>query len=385
MKINLCVIMGGKSVEHEISIITAVQAIQSLDKEKYEIIPLYITKKSEFYTSPIMCEIDSFKDIPALLEKSERVAFVRKNGTVFLEGEKKGFKKPYSVNIDVAFPIVHGTNVEDGTLAGFLNLLDLPYCGCDVLSAANSMDKLTTKDILRAKGIPVLYATDFYADKWAPERESMLDLIEKNHRYPIIVKPVNLGSSVGVYKVKTRSDLSAAIDDCFLLCSRVMIENAVENLREINCSVLGDAREAAASPCEEPVGADAILSYGDKYMSGQKGMSGQTRKLPADLPEGQTETIQKYAVGAFQALGCSGVARIDFLTDAKTGEIYVNELNTIPGSLSFYLWEAGGMKYRELLDKIIALAFKRDRERKNLNFSFDTNILSGFSFGGMKK
>ncbi|MPN35613.1 D-alanine--D-alanine ligase [bioreactor metagenome] len=120
-------------------------------------------------------------------------------------------------------------------------------------------------------------------------------------------------------------------------------------------------------------------------MSGQKGMGGLSRKLPADLPEGQTETIQKYAVAAFQALGCSGVARIDFLTDAKTGKIYVNELNTIPGSLSFYLWEAGGMKYGELLDKIIALAFKRDRERKNLNFSFDTNILSGFSFGGLKK
>ncbi|HNX15247.1 MAG TPA: D-alanine--D-alanine ligase family protein [Oscillospiraceae bacterium] len=385
MKINLCVIMGGKSVEHEISVITAVQAIQSLDKEKYEIIPLYITKKSEFYTSPAMCEIDCFKDIPALLQNSERVAFVRKGDTVFLEGEKKGLKKPFCMNVDAAFPIVHGTNVEDGTLAGFLNLLDLPYCGCDVLSAANSMDKLITKDILKAKGIPVLDATDFYADRWAAERENLLDLIEKNHRYPIIVKPVNLGSSVGVYKVKNREDLAAAIDDCFLLCSRVMIENAVENLREINCSVLGDVYEAAASPCEEPVGNDAILSYGDKYMSGQKGMSGQTRKLPADLPEGQTGLIQKYAVGAFKALGCAGVARVDFLTDAKTGEIYVNELNTIPGSLSFYLWEAAGLHYRELLDKIIALAFKRDRERKNLNFSFDTNILSGFSFGGLKK
>lgn len=385
MKINLCVIMGGKSVEHEISIITAVQAIKSLDREKYNVIPLYITKTSEFYTSPAMLDIDCFKDIPALLKNSERVAFVRKGDTVCLEGEKKGLKKPFCVNIDVAFPIVHGTNVEDGTLAGFLNLLDLPYCGCDVLSAANSMDKLTTKDILKAKGIPVLDATDFYADKWASERTEILDLIEKNHRYPIIVKPVNLGSSVGVYKVKTRDDLTAAIDDCFLLCSRVMIENAVENLREINCAVLGDVHEAAASPCEEPVGADAILSYGDKYMSGQKGMSGLSRKLPADLPEGQTETIQKYAVEAFKALGCSGVARIDFLTDAKTGEIYVNELNTIPGSLSFYLWEAAGLHYCDLLDKIISLAFKRDRERKNLNFSFDTNILSGFSFGGLKK
>ena len=385
MKIHLCVIMGGKSVEHEISIITAVQAIQALNREKYEIIPLYITKSGEFYTSPAMCEIDSFKDIPALLQRSERVAFVRKGGTVYLEGEKKGLKRPYCVNIDVAFPIVHGTNAEDGTLAGFLNLLDLPYCGCDVLSAANSMDKLTTKDILRAKGIPVLAATDFYAGRWVSERAAVLDLIEKNHRFPIIVKPVNLGSSVGVYKVKTREDLAAAIDDCFLLCSRVMIENAVENLREINCSVLGDVYEAVASPCEEPVGADAILSYGDKYMSGQKGMSGQTRKLPADIGEEQTGLIQKYAVEAFQALGCAGVARIDFLTDAKTGEIYVNELNTIPGSLSFYLWEAAGLHYCDLLDRIIMLAFKRDRERKNLNFSFDTDILSGFSFGGLKK
>jgi len=385
MKINLCVIMGGKSVEHEISVITAVQAIRALDKEKYEIIPLYITKNSAFYTSPIMCDIDSFKDIPALLQKSERVAFVRRGDTVYLEGGKKVFKKPFCVHIDVAFPIVHGTNVEDGTLAGFLNLLDLPYCGCDVLSAANSMDKLTTKDILNAKGIPVLYATDFYADRWAAERIEILDKIEKNHRYTIIVKPVNLGSSVGVYKVKNRDDLASAIDDCVLLCSRVMIENAVENLREINCSVLGDVFEAIASPCEEPMGADAILSYGDKYMGGQKGMSGLSRKLPAEIGDEQTKLIQQYAVESFQALGCSGVARIDFLTDAKTGEIYVNELNTIPGSLSFYLWEAAGMHYGTLLDKVIALAFKRDRARKNLNFSFDTNILSGFSFGGTKK
>lgn len=384
MKINLAVIFGGKSVEHEISVITALQAIRSIDREKYEVIPVYLTKGEEFYTGEPLFEIENFRDIPALLKGCERVSFARRDGAVYIDGEKKGLKKPLCVNVDVAFPIVHGTNVEDGTMAGYFHLLGLPYCGCDVTSSALGMDKLASKAVLATKGIPVLTATDFYTSEWSENRQAVIDRIESEHRYPLIVKPVNLGSSVGVYRSENRESLIKDIDNCCALCERVMVENCVENLREINCAVLGDVYEAVASPCEEPLGKDEILSYNDKYRSGGKGMSGLTRRLPADIGEQMTEQIRGYAVDTFRALGCCGVARVDFLTDRVSGEIYVNEINTIPGSLSFYLWEAAGKSYKQLLDDIISLGLKRERLQQNINYSFDVNILADFSFGGSK-
>lgn len=386
MKTNLAVIFGGKSVEHEISVITALQAIRSLNFEKYNVIPVYLTKNNEFYTSEAMFAIESFRNIPALLSNATRVHFERIGSEVFLLG-KKGLFASYKQSVHVIFPIVHGTNVEDGTLQGLLQLLDIPYCGCDVTASALGMDKLATKAVLAAHGVPVLTATDFYTHQWNTNREALLDFIEKNHRYPVIVKPANLGSSVGVFQAADRDALIAAVDDAFAYCEHIMIENAVQHLREINCSVLGDMTEAQASPCEEPIAADEILSYDDKYRSGgknTKGMSSLKRRLPAEISPEQTERIRSLAVETFRLLGCSGVARIDFLTDAQTGEIYVNEINTIPGSLSFYLWQAAGMEYPALLDKIIDLAFARHRRRAGINYSFDANILEGFSFGGSK-
>ncbi|MBQ3140462.1 MAG: D-alanine--D-alanine ligase [Clostridia bacterium] len=383
MKTNLAVIFGGKSVEHEISVITALQAIRSLDFGKYNVIPVYLTKNNEFYTSEAMFAIESFRNITTLLANATRVHFERVGNEVLLTG-KRSFFSTYKQSIHVIFPIVHGTNVEDGTLQGLLQLLDVPYCGCDVTSSALGMDKLATKAVLATHGIPVLTATDFYAHEWNAQQDSLVARIEAAHRYPVIVKPVNLGSSVGVYQAADRSALITAIDDAFAFCEHVMIENAVQNLKEINCSVLGDCTAAQASPCEEPIAADEILSYDDKYRSGgknTKGMSSLKRRLPADISPELTERIRGLAVDTFRVLGCSGVSRIDFLTDSVSGEVYVNEINTIPGSLSFYLWEAAGMSYTELLDKIIELAFARHRRRSGINYSFDANILEGFTFG----
>lgn len=386
MKTNLAVIFGGKSVEHEISVITALQAIRSLDFGKYNVIPVYLTKNNEFYTSESMFAIESFRNIPALLANATKVHFERCGSEVLLMG-KKSFFSSYKQSIHVIFPIVHGTNVEDGTLQGMLQLLDIPYCGCDVTASALGMDKLASKAVLASKGIPVLTATDFYASQWSAGQESCIAAIEAAHRYPVIVKPVNLGSSVGVYQAADRAALVTAIDDAFAFCERVMVENAVQNLKEINCAVLGDCINATASPCEEPIAASEILSYDDKYRSGgksTKGMSSLKRRLPAEISPEMTEQIRSLAVATFRTLGCNGVARVDFLTDAKTGEVFVNEINTIPGSLSFYLWEAAGMKYTDLLDNIIELAFARHRSRAGINYSFDANILEGFSFGGAK-
>ncbi|MBR5090708.1 MAG: D-alanine--D-alanine ligase, partial [Ruminiclostridium sp.] len=222
------------------------------------------------------------------------------------------------------------------------------------------------------------------------EHDAVIELIESRTTYPVIVKPVNLGSSVGIRKAKDRTELEDALDYAFTFAIKVLVENAITELKEINCSVLGDYEEAEASECEEPIANDEILSYQDKYVGGTKssggksGMASLKRRIPADITPEMREEVRTMAVKAFRALGCSGVARIDFMLDKATGKVYLNEINTIPGSLSFYLWEPVGVKYTELLDRMINLAFKRERENKSISFSFDSNILENASFGGAK-
>ena len=389
MKIKVGVFFGGKSVEHEISIISAVQAMLSLDTEKYDVIPVYMTKDNKFYTGEQLKNIENYKDIKALLEKSQRIVLQNIDGKVrLLSYPFKKFGKNEINYIDVALPVVHGTNVEDGNLQGYLHMLEVPYCGCDVLSSAVGMDKFAQKAIMASHGIPVLPAKCFDMKKYNKESKQILEEIESDIKYPMIVKPVNLGSSVGIKKVKNREELEDAIDYGFEFSMRVLVEHAVEHLREINCSVLGDFESAKPSTCEEPVNADEILSYQDKYLCGEKGgskgMSSTKRKLPADISEETSDKVKKYAVEAFKALGCNGVVRIDFLMDDETKEVWVNEINTIPGSLAFYLWEATGLKYKDMLDEVINLALKRSREEASVTYSFDTNVLSGIKLGGSK-
>lgn len=393
-RIKVGVFFGGKSVEHEVSVISGLQAVYAFDTEKYEPVPIYITKNGEMYTGGSIGEIEAYKDIKKLLETGVRVNLI-KDGNSFslVRYPAKKFGNNIIDTIEVAFPVVHGTNVEDGTLQGFLHAIGIPYAGCDVFASAVCMDKEASKLIMKAKGIPVLDCITVNSKQFSVDSDKVLDLIEGKTKYPVIVKPVNLGSSVGIKKAKHREDLERALDYAFGFANIVLIENAVENLKEINCAVLGDIYDAETSVCEEPVGSDEILSYSDKYLSGgskdsklgakscgSKGSSGMAdlkRKLPAEISKELEEKVRYYAKAAFQGLGCSGVTRVDFLYNTVTEELYVNELNTIPGSLSFYLWEASGKSFAELLDELIKLAFKREREQNELNFSFDTNILQG--------
>lgn len=385
MKLNVGVFFGGESVEHEISIISALQAIAAMDKEKYEVVPLYIGKDGTLYSGDQLLDIENFKDFGKLLPLCRKVAVARNGQDVaVIELKEKLLGKPFSHKLDVAFPIVHGTNSEDGTAEGYIRLLGLPYVGCDVVSSAICMDKVYSKVILRNAGIPVVDGFGITSAQWLENATGMMAVAEETLGYPMIVKPANLGSSIGIKKAYDHEELEAAIEYAFQFAGKLLVEKAVENLREINCSVLGDGDKAEASACEEPVSQDEILSYSDKYLSGGdsgKGMSSLKRRLPADLPAETTAAIQKYSKEAFAAMGCSGAVRIDFILD-EDGKIYLNEINTIPGSLAFYLWEATGVPYRELLDRLISLAFKRQREEKRLTFSYDTNILSGkFAFG----
>ena len=413
MKIKVGVIFGGKSVEHEISIISALQAIQSLNPEKYDVIPIYVTKNNEFYTGYAVGDIAYYRgDIKELLKISQRVLLVSDENRVKLIAYPiKRFSKGYVDYIDVAFPIVHGTNVEDGTLQGFLNMLNIPFVGCDVLSSAVGMDKYVMKTVLKDNGIPVLDCKVYTGSQYDFDNEGVVDEIERTIGYPVIVKPVNLGSSIGISKAGDRAKLYEALDTAFCYASKVLVETAVQNLKEINCSVLGDYEEAEASECEEPINADEILSFKDKYLGqsgsggakggakggklgakgaakgGSKGsgMASLSRKIPADITDEQRTTIRDLAVKAFKVLGCSGVSRIDFMMDSKTGQIWLNEINTIPGSLSFYLWEPLGVPYGELLDRMIALSLKREREQESITYAFDSNVLQGVSFGGGAK
>lgn len=399
MKTNVAVFFGGRSVEHEVAVISAVQAMNFMDTEKYDITPVYITKNGEMYHSDEMKNIDEFRNIPALLEKSQNVTMVRKGDKFNLIELKKGLFKKVICSVDIAFPVVHGTNCEDGSLVGWFELLGIPYVSCDVLSAAVGMDKAVCKYVLQKAGVPVLDCVEFYAKEYVAEKDSILKEIEDKFGYPVIVKPANLGSSVGISKADDKDELLTSIKDAMNYASKIIVEPAVTELRELNCSVVGDTDECETSVIEEPVMTGKILSYEDKYKGGEKGTKGAkgatksagtgkggmaslSRKIPADITDKIKNDVESYAKETFKALGCNGVVRIDFLYDTKADKVYVNEINTIPGSLSFYLWEPKGVKYKSLLDRMIDLGFKRARTKENLKFSFDTNILeNSMSFG----
>lgn len=390
MKIRLAVIFGGKSVEHEISVISALQACEYIDRDKYEVIPLYMTKTGEFYTGEQMGNIERYRDIPALLKESTRVLLLNEEDRVDLvRYPMKKFGNNVLGSIDVAFPIVHGTNVEDGTLQGYLQTLGLPYVGCDVLSSAVGMNKYVMKTVFKDNDIPVLDCVCCNLTDYA-DMEKLMDGVEGKFPYPVIVKPINLGSSVGISKASDRAQLEEALNLAFTFAPKVLIEPAIRQLKEINCAVLGDELEAEASECEEPLNAEEILTYEDKYIGGgkskggSKGMASLSRAIPANISQERREEIRQMAVRAFKCLGCSGVARIDFMIDKETDKVYLNEINTIPGSLAFYLWEPVGVSYPQLLERMIQLALKRHRENRKLTFSFDTNVLAGVKLGGVK-
>ncbi|MCI6629608.1 MAG: D-alanine--D-alanine ligase [Lachnospiraceae bacterium] len=389
MKTRVAMVFGGKSVEHEVSVISGIQAVMNMDTDKYEVIPVYMTKKNDMYIGEDIGKIESYKDIDGLLKRSQRVIMMNEGDrVVLLQYPLKKFGKNYSQEIDVVFPVVHGTNVEDGALQGYFKTLGVPFVGCDVTASAVGMDKYIMKAILKESDVPVLDAKVFTLSDYA-EIDEMIATIESAIGYPVIVKPVNLGSSVGISVAKDRVELTRSIDDAYRYATKVLVEHAISSLREINCAVLGDENEAVASECEEPLHTKDILSYEDKYVSnakgsGSKGMASVSRKIPAELTPEKREEVRELAVRAFQALGCNGVSRIDFMIDEDNGKLYFNEINTIPGSLAFYLWEPIGVPYKELLDRMIGLALKRERTEKNLTFTFDTNILNQSSFGGQK-
>ncbi|MHC1735515.1 MAG: D-alanine--D-alanine ligase family protein [Erysipelotrichaceae bacterium] len=383
MKLKVGVVFGGSSVEHEVSIISASQAMAALDREKYDVVPVYLSKHHQLFSSEKFTEVEIFRDLDKIEKSFPQVSLVREKSKYFLVPIKPSlFSKP--IEIDLMIPVVHGTHCEDGTVQGLFESVGIPYAGCDVIAAAVGQDKVVMKHILQNSGIPIVDWFWFY--RYEFERSSSEFLIRANALgFPVVVKPANLGSSVGITVAKTEEEFFVAVREASRYDVKIVVEKGITALREVNCSVLGFDSEMKASVLEEVRKSDEILSYENKYTSGSKGsskgMASASRIVPAPLSEHQTQEIQQYAIETFKALGSSGVARIDFLLDESTRRVYVNEINTIPGSLAFYLWDASGMDFTALMDQLVKQAVDRQRMREKMIFSYDTNLLASYKKG----
>lgn len=385
-------------MENEISVVTALQTIEAMDNSKYDIVPIYIAKNGRWYSGKQFLQVANYRNMPALLKKENEVYFK----AAF--GERKLYRHSLFgkavATIDVILPCLHGTNCEDGTVQGLLDVIGMPYVGCNTFASANGMDKISMKQILRSSGIPVV-DFEWFSDKdWDENREKTIARIEKNLEYPVIVKPSNSGSSVGISPAHNREELEEAIDNAAQFTTRIIVERMLEHLKEVNCSVLGDYYECIPSVCEVPMRSGEILTYSDKYMEGgskggakgakmggckggsklggckSEGMRSTKRELPANIPDNEAELIRNMAVKTFRTLGCEGVSRIDFMIDEVDRRVYVNEINTIPGSLSSYLWDYSGIPFPQVVDRLIDRAFARTREAGFKVVDFGGNIFA---------
>jgi len=394
MKIKVGVIFGGESVEHEVSVISAMQAMNKIDQEKYDIVPIYITKEREWYTGDMLKDIEVYQDMNLIKKYGKNVVLYYKNGSYVLQS--KGLFKNVVKEIDIAFPIVHGTNVEDGVLQGYLQSIGIPYVGPNVYAAAGGQDKAIMKDIWSGANLPMTKYVWFYDVDYKHDSEAVLKKVNKL-KYPVIVKPATTGSSVGISVCENEEKLIEGIDEAIQYDCKIVVEEMVQNLKEVNIAVMGNYEHQKVSEIEEVLSANKFLTYTDKYVGGgkgklkgakapvkgtSKGMASTNRKLPADLDKKLREEIEEIAVKAFKVLGTSGNSRIDFLIDEETDKVYINEINSIPGSLAFYLWDAKDINFTQVLDDMIQIAIKDYKKRVSKTHSFDTNILQGFAANG---
>lgn len=367
-KIRVGVLFGGRSGEHEVSLTSAKGIMAALDPAKYEVVPIGITKAGQWLTGPNVHEklLEAVAGHPVIEADSQRSPAVAEpvtSPTLTLGVAETGA-------LDVIFPVLHGTFGEDGTVQGFLELVDVPYVGAGVTASAAGMDKAVSKDIFRAHGLPIVTHRLFLRRQWQAQPEAVLAECEAAMTYPMFVKPANLGSSVGIHKAKNAAELRAGLTDAARYDRKLIVEQGLE-AREIEVSVLGNDEPLASVP-GEIIPSREFYSYAAKYIDGQSELL-----IPAPLSPEHTELIQNLAVMAFQALDCSGLARCDFLLEKATGEVFVNELNTMPGftPISMYpkLWAASGLPYSQLLDRLIELALERHADKHQSQTMFDVD------------
>ncbi|MBI2021983.1 D-alanine--D-alanine ligase [Candidatus Daviesbacteria bacterium] len=383
-KIVVGFFFGGRSTEHEVSVVTALQAYENLDKDKYEVIPIYVSKSGQFYSNPKFLDIKNYQDLDALLLSSTKELIGRKdNQSGFVSQGLISKFKP----INLAFPLFHGSFGEDGAIQGLFEIYQIPYVGFNVTGSALGMDKVLQKALYKSLGFNVGHYFAISRNEWLEDSQRCLKEIQANLKYPLFVKPATIGSSIGINKVTDEDSLSFAIEVATTYSDKILVEEAFEGLIEVNCSALGYGTDIKASVCEMPVASSEILSFADKYQRGgstkggknssrSAGMASLSRVIPAPISQKLTKEIQEATVQVFQVLDGCGVARVDFFVDKEKEKFWINEINTLPGSLAFYLWEKSGLEYQELLDKLIDLALKRFENQQKTQYTFDSGLLS---------
>jgi len=375
---RVLVIYGGVSPEHDVAIVTALQIMNALKKADFTVMPLYISKKGHWYLGDDkFLKPESYKNTNTLLKEAKRVTLSPDSDFGLLKKGWLGFGQA-DVDPDVIFPVIHGRGGEDGTLQGLLELSGIPYVGCGVTTSAIKIDKYIAKKIAQSCGVSTL------KDTLLTKGETLSKAEKKNLKYPVMVKPVGLGSSIGLTKANNEKELDNALEVAFCYDRRVMIEEALKDFAEVNISLLGNG-PYKVSVTEQPVASGEVLSFSDKYegQSKQRGMAGAQRLIPAKQKSEIIKEIERQATLFFRTIGGKGMARVDFMV-TKNGKIYFNEINTMPGSLAFYLWEASGVSFSQLVTKLVNLAIEENEDKKNLISTFDSNILSGFAGRGLK-
>ena len=369
-RIRVGVVFGGRSGEHEVSLASARSVMDATDKAKYEVVPIGITKDGRWIASG-----DPMRALSAGQPDASRPAMLSsdpsRQGLMCLEETEQLVRGTRLEEIDVIFPVLHGPYGEDGTVQGLLELAGLAYVGAGVTASAVAMDKVVFKDVMRAHGLPMVDYLMFKRKNWDADPEAVVGQIEDQFDYPVFTKPANLGSSVGILKCHDRAGLTAGLDEAARYDRKLIVELAVPMAREIEVSVLGNDDPIASLP-GEIIPSREFYSYASKYMD--KGDEASDLIIPAPLSEEVTAEVQAMAVRGYTAIDCAGMARVDFLLSGQTGVLYMNEINTIPGftDISMYpkLWEASGIAYSELIDRLIELALERHRDRARTEVSY---------------
>ncbi len=375
---TVAVVFGGRSVEHDVSIVTASQVMRGLDRKRYEVVPVYVSREGGWYGGEPLLDLGSFDgDVtandavyPLLLSPDTR------HHGLLLQPLAGRFRRSRLQRIDVVFPTIHGTHGEDGTLQGLLELADVPYVGCLTLGSALANDKISARAVLQQQGIPLVPALHFHRQQWRDDPETLLASITDRFEWPVFIKPATGGSSIGTGRADDESLLRASIDVATHFDRRILVEQGITGHVEINCSVLGNGPALRASVLEQPLSWEDFLTYEEKYLHGPEGMKSAGRIIPAPLDEGLTQRIQELAIRAFRAIDGHGIARVDFFVKPETEDVWLGEINTMPGSLAAWLWQESGLPFWELLDELVSLARAANVEKRRNSYDYSSDLIS---------